>query len=68
MKERTELHMWSYWREKKGIKRALVEWYPEVLHENENLRMALFQKEEAEALIERVMTRLEDEGSPDGQA
>ena len=40
--------MSTYWRDKKGIKEALVDYYPETLKDDMSLKQALAQLENAE--------------------
>lgn len=57
-------HMWSYWRDKKGIEEALEDYYPDTLQENPQLQMALFQIRSAEAFIDQFMMKREEEHDP----
>ena len=46
------LHMWTYWRDKKGTMDALPEYFPELLDGNRHLRYALDKIEMAETMQE----------------
>lgn len=50
-KQYEQPHMWTYWRDKKGIKEALVDYYPETLKDDMPLKQALAQLENAERAI-----------------
>ncbi|MCH7771423.1 MAG: hypothetical protein IIA49_10490 [Bacteroidetes bacterium] len=55
-----ELHMWSYWRDKRGsAKEALEADYPELVKTNLLLPVALLQIQSAEALIDKIMSEME---------
>lgn len=54
-------HMWTYWRDKRGIVEALRCDYPDILALSPTLQQALYQIQAAEALINRLMSDLPDE-------
>ena len=53
-------HMWSYWRDKKGLKEALVDYFSETLKSDLRLQQALAQIQTAEAAIEAVFAELRE--------
>lgn len=57
----TPLNMWTYWRDRKGTVEALEDYYPEVVAQNKDLQLALFQIKAAVALIEKTMASLPDD-------
>lgn len=54
-------HMWPYWRDDKGLERALVDYFPKTLASNPQLKAALAQLRNAELVIDTIMTRLADD-------
>jgi hypothetical protein len=44
-------HMFGYWADKKGIKAALEQYYPDALCAERELQVALFQLKSAERTI-----------------
>lgn len=54
-------HMWSYWRDKKGVVEALEDYYPETLKASPQLQMAIYNIRAAEALINKIMGELPDD-------
>lgn len=57
--------MYRYWEEKKGIHRALEEYYPNTLKADEVLRLAYTQLRLAEKAIASRMAELEVEEPDD---
>ena len=55
------LHMWSYWRDKKGVENALEDYYPALLGKNLELRTALSLIKTGKAAIEQIMTNLKED-------
>lgn len=54
-----ELHMWDYWREKRGSPSEAVEAdYPQLLARNWQLQMAVVQANSAQNMIDMIMYRL----------
>jgi len=61
-----ELHMWSYWRDKRGSTKYALECdYPELVKTNLELRVALTQIQSGEALIDQIMEKMESEADDD---
>lgn len=60
MQTENPLHMWGYWRDKKGLVVALEEYYPEVLASRKDLQEALAKIRSAEASIDLKMQELGD--------
>lgn len=54
------LHMWSYWRDKKGAVEAMEEQYPELLNITPDLQQAISQIKNAERAIDKLMSDLEE--------
>lgn len=57
---RNPAHMWRYWRDDKGVKAALRDYYPDHLAANHKLAAALAQIENAEAAIDAEFVHLSD--------
>ncbi len=53
-------HTFTYWRDKKGLKRALREYYPQTLAADLRLKTALATIEMAEASINAIMQEKRD--------
>ncbi len=49
--------MWRYWRDKKGVKVALEEYYPELMASVPMLRIALNAIEAFEKDIDKIMDK-----------
>lgn len=49
------MHMWPYWRDKKGVDTALEQYYPNELQSNPLLMAAYTQYKSAEALMLQIM-------------
>lgn len=54
-------NMWSYWRDKYGVERALDDYYSDLIARNPLLAVAKVQIEIAKRAIESEMKRLADE-------
>ena len=54
-------HMWKYWRDKKGIERALTEYYSTLLEQSFMLKQAFISIQSAELLINAVFRKLTEE-------
>lgn len=52
-------HMWSYWRDQKGLRLALEDYYPETLTNNPLINLALLQIKHLSTTIDLEMLRLE---------
>ena len=48
-------HMWSYWRDKKGIVEALEDYYSQILADSGELQHALFLIKNGERFINSIM-------------
>jgi hypothetical protein len=55
------LHMWTYWRDKKGLVAALEEYYPDLLAKNSELQAALTQIKTAKRAINQIMEELNND-------
>lgn len=53
-------HMWSYWRDKKGLVEAATEYYP-VSAKREDIQAAIAQIKSGELYLDMLMNNLEDE-------
>jgi len=51
------LHMWSYWRDKKGIVEALEDYYSQLLASSGELQHALTLIKNGERLINSIMEK-----------
>lgn len=56
-----DLHMWSYWRDKKGLVEALEDYYPDLLRSDPLLYTAYTQLKMSMAFIDARMSTLERE-------
>ncbi len=54
-------HMWEYWYERKGIERALEEYFPATLKNDQTIASAYQQLKNAERVIKQRMQELEQE-------
>lgn len=61
--ENEEPHMWRHWRDRKGIKDALRDYFPETLAANEELGYALRDIERAEVTIDNFFRKREEEAA-----
>lgn len=61
------LKMWSYWRDYKGMIRALTEYFPEPLAGNAELQHAVQQINFAARTIDTIMCGLEDRAENEGE-
>ena len=52
-----EPHMWTYWRDDKGLKEALRYQYPETLASDKTLQALLMQITTAEIAIDAIMKK-----------
>lgn len=59
------MHMWTYWRDKKGMEEALEDYYPDRLQADPELQLAVYQIHAARALIEAKMSALTDKEEGD---
>ena len=51
-------YMWDYWKEKRGVKDAVLCDYPETLKNNFALQNAMIMIENGERIIEQIMNEL----------
>jgi len=58
MSSTEQLFMWGYWKEDKGLTRALVDYFPETLANDIRLQQALASIRNAEAAIDQRMSEL----------
>ena len=65
LKKDEPLHMFTYWRDKKGLEEALTEYYPNLSRNNPLLRTALRIIKGQEALINQTMKSLNNEDDSD---
>ena len=61
-----DLHMWSYWAEKKGVIEALEDYFPQTLANDSSLQLALHTIKANLALINSIMSEKESEAQ-DGE-
>lgn len=47
--------IWEYWRDKYGHLEALKDYYPEILTENEQIKIAVAQIKNAKIVIDHIM-------------
>lgn len=65
LKKDEPLHMFTYWRDKKGLEEALTEYYPNLSRNNPLISTALQIIKGQEALINQTMKSLNNEDDSD---
>lgn len=61
----TPFHMWTYLRDKKGLRDALEDYYPELI-DDPRIVVALAQIENAERAIDSIMGELAEKEEREG--
>jgi hypothetical protein len=54
----SSFNMWEYWRDKKGLESALIDYYPQTLNQDAIIKLALNQIAVAKLAINERMREL----------